>query len=240
MNRTWTIALTLTVLVLACDDSGRNESSTDAAVKAQKILEAARNRLGGAAVERFKTVRAEAKVESPNTEFVTVVWSARDGRARMEQTGGFTAGAHPAENWRIDGATGEVVPLDDRTLAFVRGHELHAAVLVPESRYHDPEFIGGAEFGEQQALVVSLLNQLGDSVFAYYSAADTVPLGFRMMQPDPDVVVTLGEWEWREDVLVFTHATFLQAEESFRYEYVDIQFSEVPDSVFMAPSAMHE
>lgn len=236
MKRTWTIPLALGLLVTACDGSARDERTTESATTARTILEAARNRLGGAAVDSFNTVRAEAKVEGPDMTFVTIIWSARDGRARMEQSEGFTAGTHPAGNWMIDGSTGRVEPLDDLTLAFVRGHELHAAVWVPESRYQDPEFVGVAEFDDRQALTVSLTDHLGKSLLAYFSAVDTMPLGFRMLQPDPDVFVTLDGWERRGNLLVFTRALFSQGDEEFQYEYVDIQLNEVPDSIFVAPS----
>ncbi|MDH3216418.1 MAG: hypothetical protein OEN01_09030, partial [Candidatus Krumholzibacteria bacterium] len=54
-------------------------------------------------------------------------------------------------------------------------------------------------------------------------------------QPEPDVIVTLGGWEWRQDLFVFTRATIAQGEEDFYYDYIDIQMNNVPDSVFVAP-----
>jgi hypothetical protein len=232
--RYWTVTLVLAMTVTACGGSDNMESSTDKAETARKILGSARDQLG--AVESFATIRAEANVVGPNSEFVTIVWSGRDGRARMEQSGGFAVGVHPGGNWRIDSATGRVEPLDDPMLAFLRGHELHAAVLVPESRYHSPEFSGDVEFGDQLALAVSLKDNLGDTMFAYFSAVDTVPLGFRLTQPDPDVDVTLGGWKRQQNLLVFTRAIITQGDEEYRYEYVDIQLNNVPDSVFAAPT----
>lgn len=57
-----------------------------------------------------------------------------------------------------------------------------------------------------------------------------------LAHPEPDILVTLGGWEWYQDLLVFTRAQFARGENKFHYEYVDIRLNDVPDSVFVAPN----
>ncbi len=203
------------------------------------ILRGARRALGGAAAVRaISTIRAEATVDGPTSRFVTVVWSARDGRARMEQSTGFAGGAHASGDWRLDRESGAMTSMDPRGLAFVRGHELHAAVLFPESRYVDPRLLDRGDFAGQPAHVIEFTDGLGEPVFGYYAVADTLPLGFRVTHTDPDVIVTLGGWEARGSVRAFTTASFTQGEEIHEYSYVDIGLNGVPDSVFLARSRL--
>lgn len=205
-----------------------------AADSAMAILRGSRRALGGAAAVRaVSTLKAEADVVGPTRDFVTVVWSGRDGRARMEQSQGFVGGVHPSGDWRIDGESGAGTSLDAEALAYVRGHELHAAVLFPESRYRDPRPAGKADFAGQPASVIRFTDGRGEPVLGYYSARDTLPLGFRVTYTDPDVVVTLGDWETRGPVRVFTGATFRQGDETYEYSYVDVRLGGVPDSIFV-------
>lgn len=211
------------------------EATGDLAVSdsTQAILRGSRRALGGiAAVRAVSTLRAEAGVVGPAYDFVTIVWSARDGRARMEQSTGFAGGAHPSGEWRLDRESGAVADLDPEGLAYVRGHELHASILFPESRYSDPRLVGQEDFAGRRAHVIRFTDGLDEPVLAYYSTADSLPLGFRVTHTDPDVIVTLDDWETHGSVRLFTRATFTQGEEAHEYSYVSIRLNGVPDSVF--------
>jgi hypothetical protein len=192
---------------------------------------------GPEAIGAISTLRAEARVEGPNYQFTTTVWSARDGRARLEQSSGLVTGLHPSGDWHLDVDSGLVTPLDAEYKAFVRGHELHAALLFPVGRYHDPRYTGNEDFAGQRAIVIEFSDEFDNPVYFYFSAADMRPLGLRIADQDPDVVVTIGDWKVREDVSVFTSATFEQGGEIFRYSYIAIEFNSVPDSMFAAPAA---
>jgi hypothetical protein len=203
-----------------------------------KIIAGAERRLGGAAaIDAVSTLRAEAAVEGPGSRFTTTIWSARDGRARMEQSGGLVTVLHPSGDWHRDVDSGLVTSLDADHKALVRGHELHATVLYPESRYRNPRFAGRADFSGQRALVVEFRDSFDDPVCFYFSASDTLPLGLRITHQDPDVTVTFGDWEAREGLFLFTSAAFEQGGEVYRYSYVAIDFNSVPDSMFASPAA---
>ena len=215
----------------SCRDSEPSASDVES------LLAAARQRLGGdEAVRNFESIRTIANVTGPTSEFTTGVWSARDGRARMEQTGGFVAGVHPTGNWLIDPATGGSIPLPDPTLAFIRGHELHAVVLAPESRYDSLAIQDTTTFSGVRAIPVLMQSPLDADAVAYYSMADSLPLGFRMLASNPDVVVTLDDWDYRDGLLIFTTAVFKQGEEEYRYDYVEVSLVTLADSVFRAPT----
>jgi hypothetical protein len=224
------IPIALTLAGCARADRTQVQDPTHLAAEIQR---GAQNAVGGAAaVRNWNSIRAEAQVEGPESEFVTTVWSARDGRARMQQSDGPVLASHPDGDWQLEPATGSVKPLGAELLAFLRGHELHAAVLAPASRYLGAAFDGEVTFADQRALAVSMADSLGNSVVAYFAATDSLPLGFRMMEPDPDVVVMLSEWQSFGELRLFTRALFTQGQEEFRYTYTDIRCNDVPDSVF--------
>jgi hypothetical protein len=139
----------------------------DASVAAWRVLEGARRALGGDAVDSVETIFSCADVEGPHSENVTMIWSARDGRARMEQSGGFIGVERADDGWQFDPDTGERTPLDAGTRFFIRGHELHAAALFPLTRYAAPRFAGEDVFRGTPALAVVFEDDLGDSVVAW-------------------------------------------------------------------------
>lgn len=202
-----------------------------------KILAGAKHSIGGGAVDAVETIRAQAVVQGPRGQFVTVVWSARDGRARMEQSGGFVAATHPSGAWRLDARTGEAVELDPEILSMVRGHEVHMVMMAPLTRYVKPKAAGEVEFGEKKALAVEFSDSFDDRVLAYYAVADTAPLGLRLTHPDPDVFVTFDDWTLVEGVRLFGKAEFTQGAESFQYRFTDLELNAVDDSVFVDHSS---
>ena len=201
-----------------------------------KILAGAYRALGGTdAVEAIITWTARAQVTGPSSEFETLIHSARDGSVRMEQSIGFLAGSHTAGGWQVDRTTGDITPIETATLAYVRGHELHATVLMAGHRSPDLAWAPNAEFQGDSAIVVSFSDPLGDSVFGYFSVRDTLPLGLRITNPDPDVVVTFSDWRLHGKVRLFTHAEFKQGDEMFLYDYVELTTNEVSDDLFLPP-----
>jgi hypothetical protein len=197
------------------------------------VIAGARRAMGGAAADAVTTLHAEAAVRGPEREFVTHVWSAADGRARMEQSG-FIAVVHPSGSWQIDTQTGEQTPLLAEVRSILYGHELHMATLSPLSRYGKARFAGQQEFAGAQSLTIELAGVFGEPVLIHYSVTDTMPLGFRMTHPEPDVIVTLDNWIVKEGVRLFSAAEFIQGSESFQYSYTNIELNTVVDSVFVS------
>lgn len=178
---------------------------------------------------------AHAVVTGPESEFTTTTYSARDGRARVDQSTGFTAGTHPEGDWSVDASSGETGQLEREALAYLRGHELHATFLMPERRMLSAEFVGVTEFEGDSVLAVKYLDPTGSDRFAYYSAADTLPVGMLVTGPDPDVIVTVGRWEQRGPLRLFTSAEFRQGDEVFVYSYRRFSVNDTEDEVFEAP-----
>lgn len=208
-----------------------NESPDPAA----RILEGAARAVRQPGNPPVDNVMARATVSGPSGPFETTVWSARDGRARMQQTTGFTAGVDRDTGWRWNTDTRSVSPLDSQDRRYLRGHELHAHVFFAEVRLADPVFTGRTVWDGDSALVVRFHDEADDTVFGAFSARDTLPLGLQVTSTDPDVFIRYDDWEWRGGIRVFTMAEFRQGFEIFRYEYTDIALGNVADSVFRPP-----
>ena len=97
------------------------------------------------------------------------------------------------------------------------------------------EFVGVTEFEGDSVLAVKYLDPTGSDRFAYYSAADTLPMGMLVTGPDPDVIVTVGRWEQRGPLRLFTSAEFRQGDEVFVYSYRRFSVNDTEDEVFEAP-----
>jgi hypothetical protein len=217
---------------LACNSEARRPGDGN---PASRILAAAAGALREPGALTLDNLMAHAVVTGPSGQFETTVWSARDGRARMEQTTGFTAGVDSETGWQWNAVARSVSPLDADTRQYLRGHELHANVLFPGSRLVDPVFEGRAVWDGDSALVVRFRDEAGATVFAAFAVSDTLPLGLQVTSTEPDVFVRFDEWQWLRGVRVFTVAEFRQGSEVFRYEYTDIALNDVDDSLFQSP-----
>jgi hypothetical protein len=215
-----------------CDGQARPSENVD---PASRILAAASRAVREPGAPTVDNVMARAMVTGPSGQFETTVWSARDGRARMEQTTGFTAGVGRETGWQWNTDTRSVSPLDLEARQYLRGHELHAQMLFPNPRLVDPVFEGRAVWDGDSALVVRFGDETGAIVIAAFALNDTLPLGLQVTSTDPDVFVRFDEWQWRGGIRMFAVAVFRQGSEVFRYEYTDIVLNNMLDSVFRPP-----
>ena len=176
---------------------------------------------------------ADATVEGPSGEFRTVIHSSSDGRVRMHQPhSDFLAGVGRSGGWQIDSDSSRT-DLEGETAAFVRSHELHMLALLPRSRLADPQFLGTSQLDSLPVMAVAFSN---DSVVAYFSQADTLPVGLRFVWIDPEVVVRWWGWTELNGMALFREAKFVQGTEEWHYTYDRLDPSRLRDSVFEAPA----
>ncbi|MGE0352136.1 MAG: hypothetical protein AB7I33_01375 [Gemmatimonadales bacterium] len=222
------------VAVLNCAGSA---PATDPAAA---VLAGALRAEGGSAAAAVSTIYTRADVQGPDRAFETLIWSARDGRVRMEQTTGFGAGVVPGDRWMRNRETGELDSLDQPTEDFVRGHELHAMVLMPENRLRHPEYLGIQEWDGTAAILLRYTDRSGHPVLAAFSTTDTLPLGLQITFTDPDVFIRFRDWVDRAGVRVFREAEFRQEDEIFTYRFADIELDSLADSAFKPPTQIRQ
>lgn len=218
------------VAVLSCAGS---EPETDPAAA---VLAGALRAEGGSAVAAVSTIYSRADVQGPGRTFETRIWSARDGRVRMEQTTGFGAGVARVDRWMRNRETGELDSLDQSTEDFVRGHELHAMVLMPALRLLHPEYLGIQEWDGTTAILLRYSDRSGHPVLGAFSTTDTLPLGLQITFTDPDVFIRFRDWVDLGGVRVFREAEFRQEDEVFTYRFADIELDSLADSAFQRPA----
>jgi hypothetical protein len=202
------------------------------------ILAGARRAVG--LTEAIPGILADAEVEGPGGRFRTLIHSSAGGGVRMEQTTGFLAAVDGGESWGSRAGV-ESAPLDAETEAFVRGHELHALALVPETRLTDAVFLGAVELGGTDVLGIRWTVSEARTLSTFFSLPDTLPLGLRVEWLDPAVVVRFHDWTPLDDrdgprVTLFRRASFRQGDEVFEYAYDRLEVASVPDSLFRRPA----
>jgi len=204
---------------------------------ADRILAGARRAIGGHGA-RLTSVRATAAASGPSTSFEVTVSSRRSGEARVDFSGGFSAGIGRHRRWaRTADSTG---PLTPEMETFLRGHEIHLTLLAPESRYPTLGFGGRVDLDGRAALSLVGADALGGRVELFFATADTLPLGYRVIdQARPErgpVTLTVGDWVPRDGRRIFTTARFRQGNETFRYRFTDVVLDPpLPDSLFDVP-----
>jgi hypothetical protein len=198
---------------------------------ARRILDAAARALGAGTVE---TVDAVATVQGPRRRFEAAIRSARDGRVRVALGADFVAGIGRSGAWMSKG--GRVTTPDSATRTVVRGHELHLLVLAPESRWHDPLFLGVLPWQGDSALGVSLLDELDTPAVLYLSRRDTVPVGLRLVNHTgvgaSRVDVTFGDWTTVNGVRLFRRAGFQHGPDRYDYRYTALRLNRLADAAF--------
>ena len=198
---------------------------------ARRVLDGAARALGASRVEN---VEAIAAVQGPRRPFQAAVRSARDGRARLALGPEFVAGFGRRGPWQVE--HGRVTTPDSVTRTLIRGHELHLLVLAPESRWHDPLFLGALPWQNDSALAVSLLDALGTPAILYLGRRDTMPVGLRLRnhtgQGPARVDVTFGDWASVDGVRLFRRAAFLQGADRYDYRYTTLRLNHLADADF--------
>jgi hypothetical protein len=210
--------------------------SAEADAVAEQLLAGARRAMGD--VDRVQSLSAVATVTGPSKQFRSAVYSARDGRARLELGEQFLAGIGAEKGWVYDLAADTVGPLDGVTRGVINGHELHMLVLAPTTRWQQPRGRGSQDWRGEPALAVGFRDNLGAEPTLYLRARDTLPIGFRLInhtgKGPPDVEVTFDRWEEIDGVRLFRHAVFAQGNDRYEYDYTDIRLNAVADSLFEA------
>lgn len=198
---------------------------------ARRVLDGAARVLGAGRVD---DVEAVAAVQGPRRPFAASIRSARDGRARLALGPAFVAGFGKRGAWLAE--HGRVTTPDSVTRTLIRGHELHLLVLAPESRWHDPLFLGVQPWQGDSALAVSLLDELGAPAVLYLDRRDTMPVGLRLRNHTGRgairVDVTLGGWETVDGVRLFRRAAFLQGADRYDYRYTTLRLNQSADADF--------
>ncbi len=222
------------VMLIGCMPPDATELARSAAA-ANQILDGAQRSLGVRAGGDALDLVAEAAVRGPDVEFTTVIHSARDGRARMDQgPRRFLGGMGRAGGWYLDADSIQVGALGPR-LEYIRGHELHMMALDPRSRLGNPLYVGVVPLGESLAFAVSLELPEGEKFLAYFNTLDTVPVGFVVESQDPVVVVSWSDWREQGGVRLFHEAVFAQGDEEFRYHFTRVELGAIADSLFEPP-----
>lgn len=199
---------------------------------ARQILAGAARAMGGEAVANVRTVATRAEVQSPSGSFETMLYSARDGRARMMQTTGFHAGLGPSGDWILPSPEDGRRPLPAEIREVVIGHELHMIFLDPESRYGDPVALAPSTFVDRPVLPVRVLGEEGRAAVLYYDARDTLPVGMRLKTAVGEVEAEVADWRTLGDLRLFWSAAFRDRSGSFEYAYRDVRVNETPDEAF--------
>jgi hypothetical protein len=227
-------------LFLGCAPTESKWQQEDPDPVAYQILAGSRRAIG--ATDRVRTIVALAQVVGPHGSFETRVYSARDGRARLDLGGQFLAGIGACHGWMVDDAAQIVHPLDWVNRSVVRGHELHMLVVAPETRWQKPRARGIQPWAGQPALAVEFRDDLGEPAELYLRPSDTVPVGLRLVNHTGsgarEVEVTFGKWSKIGGVRLFRQAVFTHGEDRYEYHYTQLQVNAMVETLFEPPSQL--
>jgi hypothetical protein len=230
-------AILLPLVLAACQSKEPKWEQADPDPVAYQILAGARRALG--ATDWVQTISAIADVAGPHGPFESRVYSARDGRARLDLGGQFVAGVGSCHGWLVDDSAQVVRPLDQINRSVVRGHELHMLVVAPETRWRKPRVRGIQEWAGTSALALEFRDDLGDPAMLYVRLSDTLPIGLKIVnhtgQGPRDVEVTFDEWTKIRGVRLFRRAVFAHGEDRYVYDYTRLQVNPMIDAMFEAP-----
>lgn len=195
-----------------------------------QIIARARKSMAAAnAISQTTVIETLADVQGPDSEFQTRVVSAMDGRMRFEQIaddGTFNAGIGAEGAWQINPDSGETEPASAVTKTFLRGHELHALVLAPETRLRSPQALPKRQFSGQEVRTIRFVDALDGALDIYYAISSGLPIGMQMInhtgRGNRKIQVHLSDWQNHDGVLLFSQAIFTQGNEVYVYRYTKI------------------
>lgn len=235
-------------LVVGCS-SGRETSAaggepTDGGAvvdSAAMIVAASQRALGTSdALAAIQQVDFLAEAVGPNGSFTVAMKSARDGRARLTFDGAAVFVIDVDRAWRTGAEATEIIELTSAERSFVRGHELLIAAVDPADRWPELAVAEPTTFEARPALHLTGVDELGGEFHAYYSAADTLLLGFTIedhLRGAGPVTVSLSDWRPVDGVLLPHAATFVQGDERFDYTMTEVLVHPVVDSALAVPAA---
>ena len=237
MIQRWIPVLLVPVVVGAC---GGGEPPHAGDADASSVLAGARRSVGWteARLGPRHGVALEANVEWDGPAYQVELVSANDGSVLLRFVDGAAFSAGPSGGWaRLTPES--VTPLTDTLETFVRGHDLLLTLLRPETRLADLELGAAATFYGADALLVTGVDALGETVSLYYSLADTVPLGYVVedhLRGGGPVTTTFHDWSSGDAVRFPGRVRFAQGGEVFDYEVTSARvLAAIPDSAFEPP-----
>ncbi|MCK8523877.1 hypothetical protein M0D21_20035 [Aquimarina sp. D1M17] len=194
------------------------------------ILDQVKIHLGFVDAAIPSSIYALAHCEGPEKWFKTLILSQKnDGRMEQLYDQKHIILKHGKNSsWSKDLITNEVNKnLSPEVTLFTRAHELHWLSIAPETRYKNPRFIGFTQFKNQNAFHIQFKNSIDQPVNFYYSFDSFLPLGFDITINDSgEKVTTLFEnWQKQGAFFVFHKASFIQAQDTYNYDFVDIKIN---------------
>ncbi|WP_160114528.1 hypothetical protein [Aquimarina sp. AU474] len=209
----------------------------DNKVTAEVLLDHVRKKMGVIGENDFSSVYAYAKCRGPERSFETLLLSnKKNGRMEQlyeEQHIILKHGENTSWTRNLSTNSGEE-KMDNETMVFVNGHELHWLSFWPEHRYKDPVFKGISKFNDKTAFQIEFKDVFDKPVHFYYSFNTYLPLGFVLnTNPNGDTVdVTYNVWEKINNVQIFKKAAFKQGNDIFEYNFTDIKVNQIKSKDF--------
>ena len=184
-------------------------------------------------------VRFEASVAWEGPPYEVEVVSSGDGRMRLRFVDGAAFGIGAESRWsRLEPDV--VGPLSDTLETFARGHDFFLTLLHPAPRLASVHWAGVTRFADQRALMLTGRDAMDGVVRLYYSAADTLPLGYEVddqLRNGGTVATFLAGWSDQQGLRLPSQVRFVQGSEVFEYtiERADVVTVAV-DSLFGTPA----
>ncbi|MGI9550819.1 MAG: hypothetical protein ACR2MT_06430 [Aurantibacter sp.] len=210
-------------------------TEADKEASASLILKRVRQDFGS--LDDNSSIYAYANCTAPEASFETLILS-RMTDGKMEQRYGdhhvlLKHGKNSSWTYNLNTKTLNEDP-NGATKTFIQGHELHWLSLRPEDRYTRASFKGVTTFNNQTAFNIEFTDALGKPINFYYSFDSYIPLGFELHPADQEEVVAVRfeDWEKINDISVFKKAFFIQGDDIFEYDFVDIKFDQLDDEDF--------
>lgn len=200
--------------------------------------------LGVPDFETALNIYALADCTGPASTFETLVISS-PSNTRFEQKaeGRHILGIHRQDSaWVYDIIADTSVAVDSATITFLIGHELHAIAFYPESRFGVLVSEKDTIYYSEEARMLTFMDIKEGLVNVFYKAETWLPLGFNVQnhlgRGDSQVDVLFDNWQKIDGVHLFTEARFLQGDEVYHYQFIEIRFGEVPKDTFAKNRSM--
>lgn len=235
MRRCLPAAMIWMTVCISCGPGGASRPTS-----ASDVLSASRRAIGGeAAVEGVGFARFRARAVGPEGGYEVAVSATREGDARLDFSLGFSGAVTGDSGWVRMGSGEDATALTDTMETFVRGHDLLMNALHPETRFGPLRLIGETTFGELAAVRLDGVDALGAPIEFYFARADTLPLGFRLvdhLRGGGPVTTSLLDWQARGEVRLPRAARFVQGNEVFDYEMVEVETGATADEGVFDPN----
>lgn len=212
---------------------------------ANVVLDQVRKSLGLSAEIDNLSIYANAECIGPKRSFKTLILS-RETDGRMEQIYDdrhiiMKHGKDSSWIYNVNSKS-RIETMDESTKMFVQGHELHWLSFWPENRYINPLLKEITIFENQSAFKIQFNNNQNRAVNFYYAFNTFQPLGYEININDEGEIVTVyfEDWIKIDDVAVFKKATFVQGDQIFEYNFVDVKINDLDPQDFESKNSLIE